>query len=126
MKSLLDRLWEKLTFWKKPDMPYREKVDYDFIDFNEPKITGIILLMPDYENVVYHYHKVRVVEEKEIGFARLEYGYTIVDSGKHNIDALNVDEKFHEIMGDILHMILLRKIKDEQTGTDDTEELDLQ
>jgi hypothetical protein len=121
MKSLLDRLWEKLTFWKKPDMKYREKIDFDFIDFKEPKITGIILNIPGYEKVLYHYHKVRVVEEQEIGMARLQYAYTIVDSGDHDIDKLNEDQNFHEIMGDILQMILQRKIEDEQTRTDDSQ-----
>lgn len=104
---------------------YKEGIDYQFIDFNDSELTGIGLLIEEYKGVLYHYHKARVVEEGEI--ARLQFGYTIVNPGEHDIDTLTNDEKLHTIMGDILSEILLTKqTHDEQTRTDDTQEPDLQ
>lgn len=104
---------------------YKEGIDYQFIDFNDSELTGIGLLIDGYKGVLYHYHKARVVEEGEI--ARLQFGYTIVNPGEHDIDTLTNDEKFHTIMGDILSEILLTKqTHDEQTRTDNTQEPDLQ
>jgi hypothetical protein len=108
---------------------YEEGIDYRFFDIendNEPgvKVTAIELAVDNYENVVYHYLKVRVVEEGAM--ARLQFGYTILDSAKHDIDELNNDEKFHTIMGDILTDILLKQQNYEKTGTDNSQEPDIQ
>ena len=116
-------LWEKIAFWKKPKM-LKEDVDYRFIDFKDSEITGIQLIMPKYDEVVYHYNKVRVVED--MGIAKLQFGYTLVHPGNHDIDDLNSDAEFHTIMGDILTQILITKQQHEQTRTDDFEESDLQ
>lgn len=102
---------------------YKEEVDYVFIQFKDSEITGINLIDGKYKDVVYHYHKVRVVEEGVI--ARLQFGYTIVSPGNFDIDDLNSDEEFVTIMGDILSQILVSKAKDEQTRTDYTEKFDL-
>jgi len=83
---------------------YKEGKDYEFINFTNSDMTGVVLHVEGYEDVLYHYHKVRVLEEG-IG-ARLQFGYTIVSSGEHDIDLLNNDEKLHTIMGDILTIIL--------------------
>lgn len=92
----------------------------------EEKLTGIGLLMKEYQGVLYHYHKVRVVEEGEM--ARLQFGYTILESGEHDIDDLTKDEKLHTIMGDLLTQILLAKqqLNNEQIRTDNSEEFDIQ
>ena len=108
-------LWEKIQFWKKPKM-LEEGKDYRFINFENSLITGVELLTPEYLGVVYHYGKVRVNEEGEI--ARLEFGYTLVYSGKHDMDTLNSDDEFRTIMGDILTNILLAKIDDEARNND--------
>jgi len=124
------RLWKAVQFWKKWTKPmYEEGIDYRFFDIendNEPgvKVTAIELAVDNYENVVYHYLKVRVVEEGAM--ARLQFGYTILDSAKHDIDELNNDEKFHTIMGDILTDILLKQQNYEKTGTDNSQEPDIQ
>lgn len=118
------QLWEKLQFWKKPMSSYKLGTDYDYVDFTNSDVTGIILHLKEYEDVVYHYNRARVKEEGDI--ARLEFGYTIVDPGKYDIDVLNSDDKLHIIMGDILTIILMSKAKDEQIRTDDSEEFDLQ
>lgn len=97
---------------------YKENVDWTFVnpdgyDFDNAPVTAIGVLMEEYKGVLYHYHKVRVVEEGEA--ARLQFGYTILQSGKHDIDDLTKDEKFHTIMGDILSEIIMAQKQDEQT-----------
>ena len=118
----METLWEKLLFWKKQKM-LKEGVDYHFFDFKDSDITGIELLMKEYQGVIYHYQKARVVEEGE--FARLQFGYTIVQPGEHNIDNLTNDDNLHTIMGDIL-TTLLETQANEQTRTDDNQKFDLQ
>jgi hypothetical protein len=102
----------------------KEGKDFIFIPFKDSDITGIQIIDGNYKGVVYHYHKVRVKEEGAL--ARLQFGYTIVSPGEHDIDVLNSDEEFVTIMGDILTQILLSKTEDEQTRTDYTEEFDTQ
>ena len=118
----METLWEKLLFWKKQKM-LKEDVDYHFFDFKDSDITGRELLMKEYKGVIYHYQKARVLEEGE--FARLQFGYTIVHSGEHNIDDLTKDDNLHTIMGDILTEILINQ-HNEPTRTFNTEEPDLQ
>ena len=114
-------LWEKLLFWKKQKM-LEEGVDYHFFDFKDSDISGIELLMDKYKGVIYHYQKARVVEEE--GFAKLQFGYTIVHSGEHDIDDLTEDDNLHTIMGDILTTILATQAN-EQIRTNDNQKLDL-
>ena len=105
---------------------YKEDIDYKFVDIDndmlEEKMTAIGLLIPEYQGVLYHYHRAKVVEEGE--GARLQFGYTILESGEHDMDSLTKDEKLHTIMGDILTDILLNKKQiNEQIRTDDSEEI---
>jgi len=118
----METLWEKLLFWKKQKM-LKEDVDYHFFDFKDSDITGIELLMEEYKGVIYHYQKARVLEEGE--FARLQFGYTIVHSGEHDIDDLTKDDNLHTIMGDIL-TTLLETQANEQTRTDNNQEFNIQ
>ena len=122
----MEVLWRKIQFWKKPQMnQYEVNFDFKLIDNEEKQVTMIELMIPEYKGVLYHYHQARIVEEE--GQARLQYGYTILNSGEHDIDVLNSDEKFFMIMGDILQVILLKKIEyDEQTGNDNSQEFTLQ
>ena len=113
----METLWEKLLWWKKPKM-LEEGIDYHFFDFKNSDITGIELLMKEYQGVIYNYQKARVVEEGE--FARLQFGYTIVQPGEHDIDDLTKDDALHTIMGDIL-TIILEKQANEQIRTDDNQ-----
>jgi hypothetical protein len=101
----------------------KEGVDYHFFDFKDSDITGIELLMKEFKGVIYHYQKARVLEEGE--FARLQFGYTIVHPGEHDIDDLTTDENLHTIMGDILTTILANQAN-EQTRTDNNQEFDIQ
>ena len=120
----METLWEKLQFWKKKRVMLKEGIDYTFFDFDNSEITGVALLNEEFNGVIYHYNKARVVEEGE--FARLQFGYTIVHSGKYSMDDLNINEKFHIIMGDILTEILTKKAEDEQTRTDYSKESNTQ
>ena len=119
----MEALWEKLTqfFSKRKKMPL-EGVDYRFIDFTNSDITGIQIIKGEYAGVVYHYGKVRVKEQGEMGV--LEFGYTLVNPGKHDIDLLQKDEGFVTIMGDILTEILTKQAN-ETIRKDDSEEFDL-
>ncbi len=121
---LLETLWEKIAFWKKPKM-LEENVDYSFVNFEDTDLTGIVLLKEPFDGVVYHYGRARVVEQGEL--AKLEFGYTIVSPGKHDPDELQKNEEFHTMMGDILTLILQERApQDESVRTDDFEESDLQ
>ena len=116
-------LWEKLIqfFSKRKKMPL-EGVDYRVIDFTNSDITGIQIIKGEYAGVVYHYGKVRVKEQGEMGV--LEFGYTLVNPGKHDIDLLQKDEGFVTIMGDILTEILTKQAN-ETIRKNDSEEFDL-
>jgi hypothetical protein len=118
----MEASWQMRAWMSKNQKMY--KIDKDFKLFeiiqDETKATAVELMVEDYEGVVYRYHQARVVEEN--GVAKLQYGYTILDSGNKDIDVLNSDEKFFTIMGDILQVILIDKIENEQTRTDYPEE----
>ena len=117
----MEALWEKLLWWKKPKMLIENK-DFRFVNFENSEITGIELLMPEFLGVVYHYGKAKIVDEGEVG--RLQFGYTLVHPGEHDLDGLNADPKFHTIMGDILTTILIAQAEDEARNND-TEKPDL-
>ncbi len=113
----MEALWNKLIPWKKPKM-LKQGVDYVFVDSDDGNVTGVHLLQGKYKDVLYHYHKARIVEEGEL--ARLQFGFTIIHPGSHDPDELTNDEEFSIIMGDILQTILLAKIEDEKTRNDYT------
>ena len=121
----MEASWVITNWFKKKPKMYELNFDYRLVDVQGENITTVELMMDEYRGVCYHYHQARIVEEE--GVAKLQYGYTIIDSGKHDIDVLNSDEKFFTIMGDILQQIILKKIEhDEQTGKDHSQEFDLQ
>ncbi len=118
------RLWEKIQFWKQPQMKkYKEFRDYRFFDYDTGEgdaLTGIELLIKEYEGVLYHYGNVQLVDEGE--FSRMKFDFVILHPGEHEMAVLEQDEKFVTIMGDILTELLLKKFEDE-TGTDNPKEL---
>jgi hypothetical protein len=118
----MEALWEKLLFWKRKKMP-KEGKDFRFVDFKNSEITGIQILQGKYAGVVYHYGGVRVKEQGEL--ATLQFGYTLVVPGEHDIDVLQNDEELHTMMGDILTEILTKQ-DNEQIRKNNTEEPDLQ
>jgi hypothetical protein len=119
----MEVLWAMSSIFRKKPRVYREKIDYDFIDIEDTDASAIVLHVENYEDVMYQYHQARVVEEGVL--AKLQFGYTIINSGKHDIDVLNSDENFHTIMGDILTTLLMSNIND-SIRADNSEKLDLQ
>ena len=116
-------LWEKLLFWKKPQMKkYEELRHYRFFDYDngegEP-LTAIELLIKEYEGVLYHYGKVQLIDEGE--FNRMKFDFVILHPGEHEMAVLEQDQNFVTIMGDILTELLLKKFEDE-TGTNNPKE----
>ncbi len=122
MKSLIAALWDKIKFWKK-QMKYQLNEDYQYLQSDDEKITGIGILKGKYAGVLYHYGKANLIEEGE--FARLTFSYTIVHTPNFTIHELQTDEEFHKMIGDILTQILLEKTN-EETRNNDSEELDIQ
>jgi len=106
----METLWEKLLWWKK-QKKLIENVDFRFVSFEESELTGIELLIPEFIGVVYHYGKVKFVEEGELG--RLQFDYTVVSPGKYDFEDLINSEKFHIIMGDLLTQLLEENPKNE-------------
>lgn len=91
-----------------------ENEDFRYIDFKDSQITGIELITPrNFNGVIYHYGKVKVVEDENESEANIQFSYTIVHPGEHDIDELNENTEFHDIMGRILNSILWAKIQEE-------------
>jgi len=121
----MEILWEKMCFWKKNPRMYKQDVDFVLHHLEQQSLTIVELLIEPYKGVQYHYLQARIVEDE--GLARLQYGYTILESGEHDIDDLNSDEEFFIVMGDILQEILLKQIEhDEQTGKNNTQKFNPQ
>lgn len=123
----MEALWHPMKLLQKKPKMYELNFDYRLIDVEgeSENLTTVELKIDGYRGVCYQYHRARIIEDA--GVAKLQYGYTILDPGEHDIDVLNSDEKFFTIMGDILQQIILKKIEhDEQTGKNDSQEFDLQ
>lgn len=117
-------LWEKLKFWKKKTMMLEENVDFRFVDFKDSDITGVELLVDEFNGVVYHYTNAAVAEEN--GQARLKFGYVLVHPAEHDIDELQQNPRLHEIMGDLLTYIITMKLEHNETRNDNNKELNIQ
>jgi len=122
MKFLMDRLWAMLMFWKAPKSIEVGK-DFSFHDFEDSDLTGILILRPKYENVIYYYTNASI-EEVGMG-ARLKFGYQIVKSGNHNKKDLEDSEDFVTLLGDILSQIILTETQIESPRKIYSEESDL-
>lgn len=93
-----------IRFWKKPKKLQLD-VDYKLHDFPETDLTGIEVLKEPYEGVIYYYTSANISDQGYL--ATLKFGYMIVNPGKHNQLALEADENFVTMMGDILSEIIL-------------------
>ena len=118
MKLLREKEWPK------------ESIYYEFVDNDGTKqITSIRILKGKFEGVVYHYGKVEVVDENP---PRIKFDYYIDDPGKFEFKDLKSNKKFDTIMGDIIVSVfdnnVLKKEKeiDDEAGTDDSKEFNLQ
>jgi len=125
----LQMFWTTMNPKKQKQTKYKKDLDWQYVNpdgatFEDAPVTAIGLMIPEYEGVLYHYHKARVVEEGE--GARLQFGFTILSPGTHDIDELQKDGEFEEIMGEILSDIIMAQQKHEQTRIDNTEEPNIQ
>lgn len=103
---------------------YNVDTDYRLVDYNSD-LLAVSLMIPPYDDVVYHYGGVRFDPEGEIGV--LSFNYNIISPGKHDIEDLIVDTNFHNIIGDILSDILVNQERfNGEIRTNNTEESDLQ
>ena len=110
-------------FWKKKQMKYKHNEDFQLIQSDDNKITGIGILKGKYAGVLYHYGKAKIVEEIEV--ARVIFDYTLINTGDFTLHELQTDEEFHTMIGDILTEILLEK-SDEETRNYNFKEFDIQ
>lgn len=108
--------------WKKKSMKYKVDEDFQLVQSDDDKITGIGILKGKYAGVLYHYGKAQIVEEGEV--ARLTFDYTVVHTPNFTIDELKKDENFHTMIGDILTEILM-ETDNEKTRNYNSQEFDL-
>jgi hypothetical protein len=122
----METFWEKIQFWKrwiKPKTP-KEGVDYEFYHIENSDLTGIKLLKGDYRGITYYYGTVKLIEQGAL--ANLKFEFKVLDSGTHDEEALQTDEKFVTILGDILtELIISESAKNEQTRNEHPEEFDI-
>jgi len=105
--------------WLEKKKMLEEGVDFRFLDFKDSDITGIELLIPEYLGVVFHFGKVKIIEEE--GTAKVKFGYTLVYPGDlWDIDELNKNSEFHNIMGEVLNYILMTQSKLEEMNESGT------
>ena len=117
-------LWEIIQFWKPKMKKLKEDKDFKFVDFEDSDITGIGILAGKFKSVLYHYTGARV--KHETGLPVLKFGYTIVHAGEYDMAALQKDEEFHTMIGDILTELIINNRYNEKIRTNDHEEPDLQ
>ena len=111
-----------LMFWRAPKSIEVGK-DFSFHDFEDSDLTGILILRPKYEGVIYYYTNASI-EEVGMG-ARLKFGYQVVKPGNHTKKDLENSEEFVTMLGDILSQIILSETQIESPRKIYSEESDL-
>ena len=104
-------------------MKYQVDEDFQLVQSDDGKITGIGILKGKYAGVLYHYGRAKIVEEGEV--ARMVFDYTLINTGSFTLHELQTDEEFHTMIGDILTLILMES-DNEKTRNNNFEELDIQ
>ena len=115
-------LWDKILK-KFKSKKFKLGEDFQFYNFADTNLTGIVLRKGEYAGVVYYYTYAGLNEEG-LG-ARLKFGYQIVQAGEFNRYLLEKDEKFVTLMGDILTELILTETEIEPSRTLYSEESDL-
>lgn len=115
-------LWDKILKKLKPKK-FEIGRDYQFYNFSDTNLTGIILRKGDYSGVLYYYTYAGINEEG-LG-ARLKFGYQIVQPGKFTREQLENDDKFVTLMGDLLTELILTETEIEPSRTLYSQESDL-
>ena len=107
-------LWERV--FQKKKLP-----KYSFQTSDNSDSTWVQITSGKYAGVIYSYGMVRFVPD--FGIAKLQFNYSIVHSGEHDIEQLKNSQEFVIIIGDILTEII---IENEPIRTNNSEESDLQ
>lgn len=115
----METLWAKIVKKLKPKK-FEIGRDYQFYNFSDTNLTGIILRSGDYAGVLYYYTYAGINEEG-MG-ARLKFGYQVVNPGKFTREQLESDDKFVTLMGDILTELILTETEIEPSRTIYSEE----
>lgn len=118
----MEALWDKLQFWKKLPKKYKEGKHFSLVDY-ETDIIAVKLTFFMYNNVMYHYTGVKVVEHGEL--ATLKFGYKLLNSGNYTKESLEKDPIFTQVMGDILMVLLTEKEHNGSFRKNYSEEFDL-
>lgn len=114
---------------KEKEYPKEGEI-YEFLDLDGvEKITAVKIIKGKFEGVVYHYGKIKVIDENP---PKIEFDFFIDDPGKFIFEDLLSNKKFDTLMGDIIVSIFDKNIlnpkkdKDDEVGTDDSEEFNIQ
>ena len=105
---------EKMKFWKN------KKSNYKLVEAKNG-ISCIEITSGKYSGVIYSYGTVKFSEE--FGIPKLKFDYEVLQTGNYDVEALNNDQEFVTIMGDILTNII---IENEPIRTNNSQESDLQ
>ncbi len=103
-------------------MKYIVDEDFQLVQSDDGKITGIGILKGKYAGVLYHYGQAKIVEEAAV--ARMIFDYTIINTANFTLHELQTDEEFHTMIGDILTVILM-ETDNEKTRNYNPEEFDI-
>lgn len=106
---------KKLQFWKTV-----KKTEYRFQQSPYDDATWVEITSGEYSGVVHSYGQVKFSEE--YGMPKLSFGYTIISSGKYDVEALQSDQNFVTLIGDILTEII---IENEPSRTNNPTQSDL-
>ena len=90
-----------------------EGIDFCFLSDSSGKIdtTRIKLLTGDYKNTVFHYGKVKFVEENEQ--IRLQFAYYVLSCDLMEPKKLESDPEFKKYAGDLLVQLMCTNLEDE-------------
>lgn len=104
---------------------FKENEDFEFLDDEYHGTTLIKILSGDFENVIFNYGTVSVVEQDP---PTLKYEYMISETGNFDLEDLKNNEDFVKLMGDLLSHIIQNYFKDEdgEIRTDNFKKLNLQ
>jgi hypothetical protein len=105
-----------------------EGLDYCYIfPKNDEKSVHIRLLDGPYKDTIFKYGKVKFEEKNEQMY--LLFGYDVLESPIDKPKVMEKDETFKNYIGDLLVEIMGSNVEQEivdETGTNDSEESDLQ
>ena len=104
----------------------KENVDFRFVENTNLKATPIEILTGPFTGVVYHYGLVKMLNDTES--PTMQFDYTLLESGNLDMDELQNNQEFVNMMGDLLCHIIENNYghTNEPIRTNNSEEPDLQ